>query len=284
MNCSYTGEFRRSLLMAGCRSRVATSRCRDRITTPGNGRCTGSSSWSRRYTGYGFAGISGSHGLKIRSTGVSGTACVAVAVRWPAAGSAGGVPLTRASVVGGGGAARRLELVGRPFVPGGHGVGRRLVRGGRFAPFGQDRADLVVGEAPELAPAPGAVQDGDFQVLGGDGPLAAVPQGPHRRPDAASQIPVLPVVVPEVLGELLGQPPDAHVALLVGDAPVEQHVEDLVLLRTVPHLRHQDLHLVGFHLLGEDGRQGLRVRVRQGLRADVLAPVGVAPDETLRGG
>src|SRR6266540_3494351 len=233
MNCSYTGEFRRSLLMAGCRSRVATSRCRDRITTPGNGRCTGSSCCSRRYTGYGFAWISGNHGLKIRSTGVSGTACVPVAVRCPAAGSAWGARLTTASVVGGRGAARRLDATGGRLV--GPGTRRGVLTGLGCVGLGQDPDDLVVGQSPELPTAPGSVEHRDLQVLGGDGPLAAVPEGPDRRTHAAPQVPVLPVVVAEVLGELLGRPADPDIALFVdladlveGRAGVLRHEQDAV--------------------------------------------------------
>ena len=49
----------------------------------------------------------------------------------------------------------------------------------------------------------------------------------------------------------------------------------LVLAGRLPDLPHQDLHLVGLHLLGEDRRQRLGVRVGERLRVHVLASVGV---------
>ncbi len=73
-------------------------------------------------------------------------------------------------------------------------------------------------------------------------------------------------------------PPHRDDALLVLQAPVVEHAVHLVVVGRVPDLRDQDLDLERLQLLREDPPERLRVGVRDRLRGDVLAAVGVAAE------
>src|SRR5881409_300513 len=144
---------------------------------------------------------------------------------------------------------------------------------------GQDPRHLVVGEAAELpALGPGPVQDTGLDRRGLD--LAALGAGErlHGFLHGGGQVPAFLKRPLEGLGQGVGVAADPDEPVLVGDGPVEQDVVDLVASVVARYLRHQDLHLVRLHLLGEDGGQGLGIPVGDVSGPDVLPPVRVPPE------
>ena len=76
---------------------------------------------------------------------------------------------------------------------------------------------------------------------------------PHR----GGEVPALLESILELLHEVLGVPPDRDEPVFVRHASVEQHVVEGGARGAAVDLAHEDLDLVGLHLLGEDVRQRL---------------------------
>ena len=122
---------------------------------------------------------------------------------------------------------------------------------------------------------PGAVQDPGLDIVRGDLALVGRAERLHAGADRRRQIPALLVLLLQRLGQILGMSADRDEPVLVGDAAVEQHVVERGARDVAVHLSDQDLDLVRLHLLGEDRRERLGVRVGEIPRLDVLAAVGV---------
>ena len=132
-------------------------------------------------------------------------------------------------------------------------------------------------EAAELpAVRPRAVQHAGLDASASIVRPSGDPRTSTAVADGRREVPALRVAAFEGLGEVLGVSADRDEPVLVVDGAVEQHVVDRAARGVAVDLAHEDLDLVGLHLLGEDVREGLGVGVREVARLHVLAPVGVA--------
>ena len=151
---------------------------------------------------------------------------------------------------------------------------------GRRLGAGQDRGQGLVVEPLELALlAAGPVQHGHLEVARRDvavtGLAVAQRRGCQLECVVAAQS--LRVALLEVLRDRLGRATHHGDVVLLDDLAVEGEPKDLVVLGRVPHLRDEDLDLVGLlGARGEDRAQGLGIGVGQAASGHVEPVVGVA--------
>ena len=161
----------------------------------------------------------------------------------------------------------------------GAGEGRKNWGGAPQRGIGQHLVHGLERDPPELAARLGAVEHGHLEVALGQRLVLGDHEGPYPELEGGGEVEPLLEVVLEVAADLVGLATHGRAVALVLDGPVVKDMVDLVLRPVLlGHLAHEQLHLEGLDVLGEDVAEPLRVRVGQGLGAHVPPAVGVPLD------